>query len=286
MFCLLLLGCYKEPTRLTKLEFDKETNAKIEEFLKSVKNVKERKVAVFDGDGTVLGQAPHYLADECLYEIAKKDKSKKPAIIKRMQGLSNVSIEYVQLRVKFFEGDSVKSLRKLGVECYYKYYKGKVFRPMVSLIGKLKENGFEVWIITASPEALYQEFLSQELHIPLTNVVGVKSIIRNGSITSEIVPPVPQDHGKKEAIETFVQEVPLVVGGNSRGDKEMIEFSRGLKLIVNPDEHIAEDQKESIAEYAKKNNWVIVRIEDVPKPNFPNISSKDFGIRINKTIKR
>ena len=63
----------------------------------------------------------------------------------------------------------------------------------------------------------------------------------------------------------------------------MIEFSRGLKMIVNPDEHIAHDQTESIADYAKRNDWLVVRIKDVPEPGFPAVSSKEFGIRLNKT---
>lgn len=32
-----------------------------------------RKVAVFDGDGTVIGQVPYYLADEALYRYADKN---------------------------------------------------------------------------------------------------------------------------------------------------------------------------------------------------------------------
>ena len=50
-----------------------------------------------------------------------------------------------------------------------------------------------------------------------------------------------------------------------------------------PDEHIAPDQTESIANYAKKNEWLVVKINDVPDKDFPLISSKKFGIRLNKT---
>ena len=54
--------------------------------------MKIRKVAVFDGDGTVMGQVPHYLADEALYQYAdehfkgKTDKfsKEKMAILNRM----------------------------------------------------------------------------------------------------------------------------------------------------------------------------------------------------------
>jgi len=46
---------------------------------------------------------------------------------------------------------------------------------------------------------------------------------------------------------------------------------------------IAPDQGESIADYARLNDWLVVKIKDVPAPDFPAVSSKDFGIRRNKT---
>ncbi|MCP5501468.1 MAG: haloacid dehalogenase-like hydrolase [Leptospiraceae bacterium] len=274
----------KPPVSFSPIQgFSEEVNNQLRSFFEDTKNHPDRKIAVFDGDGTVLGQAPHYLADECLYEVAKQKPEKKPEVIKKMVKLSNVSMDYVQLRVHFFEGDSLEYLRELGRTCYHKYYKGKVFSSMVSLIDNLKKHNFEVWIVTASPEAMYQKFLSEELHIPITHIIGVKSVIREGKITSEMVQPIPQDNGKMEAIETFVQGKPLLVGGNSRGDKEMIEYSAKLKLIVNPDEHVAADQKESIASYAKKSGWLIVKQRDVPSADFPNISKTEYNIRVNKT---
>ncbi len=280
----LLYNCKAIGNTFVPIEgFDAKTNERLERFFLETKNYDKRKIAVFDGDGTVVGQAPHYMADECLYEVAKANPQKKADVIQKMTKLSNVSMEYVQLRVKFFEGDTVDYLRELGAKCYHTHYAGKVFKPMVSLIGALKENGFEVWVITASPEALYQKFLSEELHIPIINIVGVKSVVHEGKITGTMIEPIPQDHGKKEAIETFVQERPLLVGGNSRGDKEMIEYSGNLKLIINPDEYVAEDQTESIAEYARKNNWVIAKIKDVPPATFPYISSNVYNMKKNKT---
>ena len=197
LFFLILLTFVCKPREVNHYYpidgFDSNTNERIKKFLEETKNYPKRKVATFDGDGTVLGQAPHYMADECLYEVARDNPKKKPDVIKKMQQLSNVSLEYVQLRVKFFEGDNIDYLRELGVSCYKKYYAGKVFKPMVDLIKLLKENGFEVWIITASPEAMYQKFLSEELQIPITNIVGIKSVVRGGIITGTMVEPIVQD---------------------------------------------------------------------------------------------
>ena len=288
LFVLLILfifiGCSSDKIVFQPINgFSEKANDQLEQFLINTQNESGRKIAVFDGDGTVLGQTPHYLADECMYQYAKEHPNYKPQLIEKMKSQSNVSLPYVQNRIHFIAGKSLQFYRDLGEECFKKYYSNKIFESMRELTNLLKKNGFEIWIVTASPEGMYQQFLSVEFQIPITHIVGVKSVIRNGIITDDIVIPVPQDHGKKEAIETFVQDVPLLVAGNSRGDKEMIEFSRGLKMIVNPDEHIAHDQTESIADYAKRNDWLVVRIKDVPEPGFPAVSSKEFGIRLNKT---
>ncbi len=263
--------------------FSDNTNRELDRFLQRTASEKGRKIAVFDGDGTVLGQAPHYLADECLYRVALDNPGKKPDIIRRMRKLSNVSIEYVQLRVLFFEGDTVRYLEDIGDRCFRDYYNDKIFPPMRDLVSLLRKNGFEVWIISASPEAMYRPFLSRAFGIPVTNVIGVKSVVHGGKITGTIVLPVPQDKGKKEAVETLVQEAPLFAAGNSRGDREMIEYSRGMRMIINPDEHVEQGEIESIASYARRNGWLVERIHDVPSADFPAVSSKSFGIRVNKT---
>lgn len=285
LLIILFTGCGKEPGIYFRniKGFDEDVNKRINIFLEETQNYPGRKIAVFDGDGTVLGQTPHYLADECLYMFAKEHPERETELIDEMKTQSNVSLPYVQNRVHFMSGDSLDFWRREGTRIFKKYYSDKIFEPMKNLIDILQKNDFEVWVVTASPEAMYQQFLGEALNIPITHVVGVKSVINGGIITDEIIPPVPQDHGKMEAIESFVQDRPLLVGGNSRGDKEMIEYSSKLKMIVNPDEHIAPDQTESIADYAKENGWLIVRINDVPADDFPSVSSKGYGIRINKT---
>ena len=287
LFILIVISACQNQTENNSFKpitgFSEDANLQLETFLQETKDEAGRKIAVFDGDGTVFGQTPHYLADEAMYTYALEHPDKNPEIFKEMTGQSNVSIPYVQNRVKFIAGMSLQEYRDLGEEFFNKYYTDKLYEPILNLISSLKQNGFEIWVITASPEGMYQQFLSKALDIPITNIVGIKSTIKDGIITDKIIFPIPQDHGKKLAIESFVQDVPLLVAGNSRGDKEMIEFSRGLKIIVNPDEHTAPDQDESIADYAKNNDWLIVKINDVPASDFPSVSSETFGIKLNTT---
>ncbi len=283
LLCLLPALAGAEPVIRPIEGFTDAANAQLAAFLAETTDHAGRKVAVFDGDGTVLGQTPHYLADECMYTHAMAHPDRKRDLLAHMGSIRNVSMEYVTGRVQYLAGETVEDVREMGRQCFAEHYSDKIYAPSRALIDLLEDNGFEVWVITGSPQVLYQGFLSEQLGIPMTNIVGVHSIIRDGVITDDIVQPVTQDHGKREAIETVVQACPLFVAGNSRGDKEMIESSCGLRLIVNPDEHVAPDQEMSIADYAAANDWIVVRVRDVPADGFPSLSSEEFGIRINKT---
>ena len=75
--------------------------------------MQERKVAVFDGDGTTFGQVPYYLADEALYKYADevlkirndREAREKLDILDRMvKNGDNVSKAYVEDRVHFLAG--------------------------------------------------------------------------------------------------------------------------------------------------------------------------------------
>lgn len=155
--------------------WSKEINERIETFLNTTLTMNIRKVAVFDGDGTVIGQAPHYLADEALYRYAdkyykgKNDKvsKEKMAILNRMvKDGNNVGKVYVEDRAHFLAGMTPEEVAKLGYDCYVESYQGKFYPEMKQLIANLKEYGFEIWILTASPEFLYKNFYQRNWESP------------------------------------------------------------------------------------------------------------------------
>ena len=181
---LLITPCVSAQTYRQIKGWSKEVNDRLEDFLNSTITMKIRKVAVFDGDGTVMGQVPHYLADEALYQYAdehfkgKTDKfsKEKMAILNRMvKDGNNVGKPYVEDRVHFLAGLTPEEILEMGYACYQTSYRNKFYPEMKQLIANLKEYGFEVWILTASPEFLYQKFLAEELGIPEVNILGVKS---------------------------------------------------------------------------------------------------------------
>lgn len=73
---------------------------------------------------------------------------------------------------------------------------------MKQLIANLKEYGFEVWILTASPNFSIKKFLAEELGLPDTQILE-KSVVTNGVLINEIIMPIPQDDGKANVIPTL-----------------------------------------------------------------------------------
>lgn len=279
----------------------KEANDRIESFLNSTITMKERKVAIFDCDGTLFGQVPYYLADEALFGFAQKtygnrtdkEAKEKMAIVDDMlHGKDNVGIAYVQKRVRFFAGLSPDEISTIGNDCYHEKFQGKFYPEMKEFLANLQEYGIEIWVLTASPEFLYQRFVHEQLGIPVDRIIGVKSAVRNGKTTDELVLPTPQDWGKAETIHTFIKARPIIVGGNSRGDMEMMDESVGLKLMVNPDnvkiekEHAGNMEGMTVKQYWDKDpNCVIVYCNDVPEGNY-KYTTQEWGVKVNKTNKK
>lgn len=294
-FCLLP-GLQAQTFRPVK-GWSTAVNDQLEGFLNATIPMKERKVSVFDCDGTTFGQVPHYLADEALYQYAdevlkkRNDKEAKErlAILDRMvKNGDNVGKIYVEDRVHFLAGLSPEEIETIGYDCYRKSYKGKFYQEMKELIANLKEYGFEVWILTASPELLYQKFVAEEFGISNIYVVGAKCVVANGKTTGEIILPIPQDDGKASTIETFIKVRPLIVGGNSRGDMDMLNESIGLKIVVNPDDVTVRGTEDGLMSgYTVKSYWekegaLIVKCNDVADPNV-KFHTTDWKIRQNKT---
>lgn len=272
-------------------------NDQLESFLNSTLVIQERKIAVFDCDGTLFGQVPHYLADEALYHFAKvnyegkKDSlsKKKMQIIDQLLNGNNVGVQYVKERIDFLSGMTTGEVTQMGKNNFHAKYQQKMYPQMRELLANLKEYGFEIWVLSASPEILYQQFVHEELGIPIDRILGVKSVIRNDTVTNTMVLPVPQDEGKADAIQTFIKARPLFAAGNSRGDMEMMNESVGLKMIVNPDNVKVEKGSEAgdmhgytVEGYWKKEKAIIVHCNDVPEGEH-KYTSKEWGIKPNKS---
>lgn len=268
------------------------TNSKIQNFLESTVTMKQRKVAVFDCDGTLFGQCPHYLADEALYDYAvrtykgKKDANSiaKMKIVDQLLHGNNVGVEYVKNRIRFLSGTTSEKIQNIGYDMFKEKYQNKFYPQMKNLLSNLRNFGFEIWIISASPELLYQRFCCEQLGVSEDRMLGVRSLIKaDGTVTDQLVYPVPQDEGKAEVVNTFIKAQPLFAAGNSRGDMEMMNTSVGLKLILNPDntkKEAAFGGKTCKEYWAADPNCVTEYVRDVPENDYKYVCDQ-LGVKKN-----
>jgi HAD superfamily phosphoserine phosphatase-like hydrolase len=274
--------------------FSDATNVKFEAFLNSTETMQIRKVAVFDCDGTLLGQAPYYLCDEAIMSLAErqyKDKSdanskKKYKMALNMAKIDNVGFDYEPACARYFSGMTPEAVEELGNKVFHEQFQNKMYPEMKALIANLKNYGFEIWVITASAELLYQKFCSELIGIPEEHIIGVKTVVgADGLITERIVDPIPQDNGKAEAVRTFIKTRPLFVAGNSRGDTEMINTSVGLKMIINPNDTKSEKDlggKTVKSYWTADTNCLIEYCNDVPDTSKKFVCKK-YGVAINES---
>ena len=274
--------------------FQDATNDRIESFLESTIPMKTRKVAVFDCDCTLFGQAPYYLADEALYDYAKRNYEGKTdslsvakmAVVDQLLHGDNVGVDFVQNRVRFLSGLTADEIQAIGNNMFHEKYQNKMYPEMKQLIANLENFGFEVWILSASPELLYQRFCAEQLGLPEDRILGVKSRVTDGNVvTDELVYPVSQDEGKADVVRTFIKADPLFVGGNSRGDLEMMNTSVGLKIMINPDDKKAEKVAggKTLKEYWEADPRCIVEYcNDVPQGNYTYVT-EEWGVKNNAT---
>lgn len=293
--CLSVLGCMAQTYEFKPIKgFQDSTNDRLEAFLESTVPMKTRKVAVFDCDGTLFGQAPYYLADEALYDYARNNYEGKTdslsvakmKIVDQLLHGDNVGVDFVQNRVRFLSGLTADEIQAMGNNMYHKKFQNKMYPEMKALIANLENFGFEVWILSASPELLYQRFCAEQLGLPEDRILGVKSRVGEGNVvTDELVFPVSQDEGKADVVRTFIKADPLFVGGNSRGDLEMMNTSVGMKIMLNPDDKKPEKVAggKTLKEYWSADPTCIVEYcTDVPTEGIEYVT-EEWGVPSNAT---
>lgn len=254
--------------------FSKEVNQQLESFLNQSMTKEGRKVAVFDCDGTLMGEAPHYLVDEAMYSYAKENYEGKTdslsiakmRLIKAILSQEGGVDEYKRNITRFFSGMTTQQMMNVGWKCYHEKYANRVFPEMCEVVNNMQEFGIEVWVVTASPELLYQRFVHEELGIPEDRIIGIRTRISKDIVTEDVIDPMPHKATKVDAIETFIKARPIFSCGNSMGDYAMLHYSSDMRMVVNPNpkRKVKELEGQTLLQYwSKQPNTIIVNCDDV-----------------------
>lgn len=131
----------------------------------------------------------------------------------------------------------------------------RIYSQIDDLIGVLKENGFDVWILTASPQYVV-DAISHHVGVDPDHVIGIRSVVANGKLTTDLqdcggAPKnslITFDEGKRcwinkviwhetDPVKQLAQNVaakrPVLVAGDSDTDIAMLKDATALKIVLN-----------------------------------------------------
>lgn len=121
--------------------------------------------------------------------------------------------------------------------------------PMVDLIHQLQRAGWDVHVVTASPELLVVPMASR-LGIPRSHVHGMRLRVNpNGVMLPELDGPATFEEGKRQVIEDRLGRSPTLVAGDSSSDLPMMQIASHVLLIDGHDSHLRAE--------ARRRGWMI-----------------------------
>ena len=225
----------------------------------------ERRIAVFDMDGTLYGELFPTYFDECLllhrllhdetYQASEEDLSwalAAEAALMHGEPEPDSPRSSAQMAAEAFRGFTVEEYRAyvrafmdepaVGFEGMT--YGEGFYLPMVALVQYLSEHGFTVFISSGSERTLARELIQDTLGpwIPADRVIGSSfSLTASGQESKEgrkytyapedevlLEGNLVQKNQRTNKVFTIVDEIgvaPLLVFGNSAGDISMAQYA-------------------------------------------------------------
>ena len=272
LLCSLAACSGKKAAQIPYWRADSPTTASIVAYVGEVTDEKsagfvppERRIAVFDMDGTLYGELFPTYFDECLllhrllhdetYEASDEDRawalaaetallsgepepdSPRSSAQMAAEAFRGFTVEEYRSYVRTFMGEPAAGFEGMT-------YGQGFYPPMVALVQYLSEHGFTVFISSGSERALARELTQDALGqwIPADRVIGSSfSLIASGQGSKEgrkytyapedevlLEGNLVQKNQRTNKVFTIVDEIgvpPLLVFGNSSGDLAMAQYA-------------------------------------------------------------
>lgn len=215
-----------------------------QEFLESVLRLKPR-VAAFDCDGTLWsGDAGERFFD---WEI---NQGIVPAEVG--QAMRARYVEYKAGKVSeddmcgemvtMHKGMTEAVMMKAAADFMAHAFPGQIFAEMQELVGRLQENGCDLWAVSSSNEWVIRAGM-KAFDIPEDRILATKIELENGVITDRLV-RIPSGPGKPKALRAVVRQEIDAAFGNSRWDADMLAIAKhAFAVNPNPDLEAAARQR-------------------------------------------
>ena len=265
------------------------------------------RIATFDNDGTLWCEKPIPIQLDFTMHRMAEQATADPELATRQPYKAAVEHDLRWLgaaMVKHYEGDDAdlgllmdavsKAFEGMSVEAYAaeidewletathptlgRRYLACAYAPMIELLRYLEANGFTTYIASGGDRDFMRPFADTLYGIPPERVIGsmlgvdldedsdVAGLLYKSKI--EFFDDGPQ---KPVRIWSRIGRRPLIAGGNSNGDIQMLRFARtdqrdALRLLVLHDdaEREFDDQSgaEAALERARDRGWTVISMRD------------------------
>jgi phosphoserine phosphatase len=261
----------------------------------------EQRVAYFDNDGTLWCERPAYVQQDFFVDELRRRAADDPSLSARPEldailrsdpvaigeiGLERIAVALAGLFDGTTPGDFTSAVNDF-VERYRhpvldRPVAGLVYQPMLELLTELRALDFTIGIVTGGGTE-FVRCISQQLYgVPPELVVGTLigyEFVRDASghpslhRTVALMGTANEGAAKVSNIQSQLGRAPIVAGGNSGGDREMMEWAcagphAGLAILVDHDDADREyayvsraatfDEDETITDVADRLGWVTV----------------------------
>jgi hypothetical protein len=265
-----------------------------------------QRVAVFDNDGTLMCEKPNYVQLEFMLGELRQAIAADPSLADRDEfhaliagdrtaqaemGLERVAGALVSL----FEGLTPEAfdarVSRFFAEARHPErivpFRRTRYQPMLELIDELRSRDFDVYLVTGGGAEFVRTISKEFYGVRPEGVVGSQIDYQldgdgQGTVrllrTSHLVGAGPNEGpAKPPNIQRILGRRPVVAGGNSAGDAEMLDYATStdgpsLALLVHHDDADREyayaseaatfATDESILETAARSGWTVASMRD------------------------
>jgi phosphoserine phosphatase len=203
------------------------------EFVESVLRLRPR-VAAFDCDGTLwsgdAGEAFFNWEIERGVVSGEVGRAMRARHVEYREGKVSEEDMCAEM-VTMNQGISDAKMMRVASEFMTESFPGHIFEEMRDLVGRLHDDGCEVWAVSSSNEWVIRAGM-KHFSIFEDRILAGKPVIESGIVTDRLV-RMPSGPGKATALREVAKKPIDASFGNSRWDTEMLGMARHA-FAVNP----------------------------------------------------
>jgi len=264
----------------------------------------DRRIATFDNDGTLWVEKPTYVQVYFVLERVKALAPQHPewrtsqpfkaVLDDDLAALEQLDEQdLLQLVMATHAGMSEEQFEAAVRQFYATWrhprynvgYAELYYSPMVELLAFLRQNGFKTFIVTGGGMDFVRQVAPTIYGIPPDQVVGTTieyecqvvdactTLVRKPAISL-----VDDKAGKPVGIQVHIGQRPLLAAGNSDGDIQMLQYTKGdpgasLQILVHHDdaarEYAYDKGTEQALDFARQDGWLVVSMQRDWRRIFP-----------------